>query len=100
MRLLLDHPDLVDFALAELAHWRDWSVRDRVLKLYDEKQFDVSAIKRAVIRYFFLCARDVSADAKTDPPHAAEAKRHVEEFRRRDPQLVADVERFLVLFIE
>ncbi|MEX0703349.1 MAG: hypothetical protein WD069_14740 [Planctomycetales bacterium] len=97
MRLLLDHPDLVDFAIAYLTRWKDWSVRDHVLKLYGAAEFDIPPVKRAIIRYFLLCARDVSADAKTNPPHVAEAKRRLEDFRRRDPQLVADVERLLDL---
>lgn len=98
VRLLLDRPDLADFAIHDLARWKDWSVRDRVFALYDRKEFDVSAIKRAIIRYFMSCERDRPADATTDPPHVADAKERLEELRRRDPKLVSDVERIFSFF--
>ncbi|MEX0715928.1 MAG: hypothetical protein WD066_05045 [Planctomycetaceae bacterium] len=94
VRLLLDRSDIVDFAISDLAWWKDWSVRERIFALYDKQNFDIPPIQRAIIRYFLLCERDVPADAKTDPPHVADAKRRLAELRRRDPKLVSDVERF------
>ncbi len=34
MRGLLDHPDLADLVIADLARWEDWSVLDRLMKAY------------------------------------------------------------------
>ncbi|MEX1095919.1 MAG: hypothetical protein WED34_07710 [Planctomycetales bacterium] len=94
MRIVLERSDLADFAIADLARWKDWEIQDRVMELYGAKDFDAAAIKRAIIRYFLTCARDVPAGATTDPPHVAKAKAHLETLKKRDPKLVADVERF------
>lgn len=34
MRILLDRPELADLVIADLARWKDWEIRDRLMSLY------------------------------------------------------------------
>ena len=98
MRLLLARPVLADVVIADLARWKDWAVLEEVMKLYGDPEFDIPAIKRAIIRYMFAAMKDVPKDApETDPlpAHAAAAKKHLKTLRAKDPRRVKDVERFL-----
>jgi hypothetical protein len=98
MRLLLDRPELADLVIADLARWKDWSVQDRLVKLYGVEPYDIPAIKRAVVRFLLVAAKDRPADAEQpDPPHVAQAKLHLAELRKRDPKTVEDAERFFFL---
>jgi hypothetical protein len=91
MRLFLDRPDLADIAIADLARWRDWKSLDRIIGLYGQGPFNVPAIKRAIIRYLYSCAE--SKPTAVRPEQASSARGHLAELRRKDPKLVADVER-------
>lgn len=93
MRLLLDRPDLADLVIADLTRWKDWSVQDRLLAMYGTAEYDHGTIKRAIIRYCLTCARDIPPAATEEPPHVTKAKEHLETLRKRDPKLVAEVER-------
>jgi hypothetical protein len=98
MRLLLERPDVADLAIADLARWKDWSVVDRLMELYDAEGFNVPPTKKAIIRYLLVCSRDdTTAPDGTRNPHAAEAKQLLEGLRKRDPKTVAEAERFFVL---
>ncbi|RMG37894.1 MAG: hypothetical protein D6725_08225 [Planctomycetota bacterium] len=94
MRLLLDRPELTDLVIADLARWKDWSVRERLLKIYGREPYDVPAIKRAIVRYFLVCAKD-NPDKRNPPPaHVVDAQRALKELRARDPATVRQAERF------
>lgn len=94
MRIVLEQTELADFAIADLARWKDWEIQDRVMALYGAKGYEAAAIKRAIIGYFLACVRDMPAGATQPPPHVVKARAHLEELRKRDPKLVSDVERF------
>ncbi|MBW3539209.1 MAG: hypothetical protein KY476_02970 [Planctomycetes bacterium] len=95
MRTLLDRSELADLVIADLARWQDWSVQDRLMKLYGTEGYDIPSVKRAVVRYLLVCSRDKGegADAKV-PEHAAKAQAHLDELRKTDPRTVRDAERF------
>ncbi len=95
MRMLLDRPELADLVIADLARWKDWSVEDRLMKLYDQEGYDIPTIKRAIVRYMLVASKDTAKDDERNPPkHVASAKEHLETLREKDPVTVKQAERF------
>ncbi len=82
---LLDQPDLADLAIQHLRKWKRWEMTGRVLALHPLAPFNQEGIVRRAIVRFAVCSP------------TAEAKRFVEEQRRRDPDLVGSVEECLEL---
>lgn len=98
MRLLLDKPNLVDLVIADLARWKDWSVIERLTKLYGAEDYEAGAIKRAIIRYLTAATRDVPKEpSEKAGPHVTMATACLAELRKRDPETVIETERFLRL---
>ena len=107
MRILLERPELADLVIADLARWKDWSIHDRLMSMYDDKAFNVPAIKRAVVRYMLACSKDLpkknnaNGDATSTagplPKHVQDAMTHLAALRKRDPKTVMDAERFFFL---
>jgi len=99
MRILLERPELADLVIADLARWKDWSIQGRLMTMYDDKAFNVPAIKRAVVRYMLVCTKDVpkGGTAGPLPKHVQNAMKHLAVLRKRDPKTVTDAERFFFL---
>ena len=99
MRILLERPELADLVIADLARWKDWSIQNRLMTMYDEKAFNVPAIKRAVVRYMLVCTKDIPKGAAAGPlpKHVQDAMKHLAALRKRDPKTVTDAERFFFL---
>lgn len=98
MRILLDRPELADLVIADLSRWKDWSVADRMMELYGAKEYDIPSIKRAIVRYFLVCAKDLpEGENVPEPKHVATAKRYLAELREKDPKTVKEAERFFFL---
>jgi hypothetical protein len=92
MRLLLNDKGLQDYVIPALADGKDWSVQDRLMKLYPD---GIPATKRAIIRYIMACSKDVPKNAPDKvPEHATTACKYLEELRKNDPKRVEEVERF------
>lgn len=89
MRLLLDRPDIIDLAIADLARWKDWEIQDQLLAIYDQKEYEIPSVKRSIVRYF-LAASKMAKDEK----HVTLAKKHLETLRKKDPKTVKQSERF------
>ncbi|MEX0715112.1 MAG: hypothetical protein WD066_00925 [Planctomycetaceae bacterium] len=98
MRSFLDRPDLADLVIADLARWKDWSVQDKLLAMYGAEEYDVGSVKRAIVRYFLVCAASAPKDDPNPPAHVASARKHLVDLRARDPKIVQEAERFF--FIE
>lgn len=100
MRSLLERPELADLVIADLARWKDWEIQDRLMEMYDQKEFQIPSIKRAIVRYFFYCGKDVprNDDGTTgDPPaHAVKAQKNLQALEEKDPRTVRDAKRYLV----
>jgi len=106
MRILLDQPDLADLAIADLARWKDWSIQDRLMAMYDDKNFQVSPIKKAIVRFMLVSSKDLPKDAPkdaakdapegspVDSSHVAKALKHLKTLRKKDPKTVQSAERF------
>ncbi len=100
MRLFLDKPELCDLAIVQLVRWKDWSLHDRLMLLYDDNRVLVPATRRAIVRYLLLSSmekEDVDSDSKeVRPAHAIKAEELLKVLEERDPKTVADVKRFVV----
>ena len=68
MRMLLDRPELADLVIADLARWKDWTVQNRLMKLYGQEGYDIPSIKRAIVRYMLVCSKDQAKDDEQNPP--------------------------------
>ena len=127
MRELLDRPELADLVVADLARWEDWSVQDRLMKLYGEGDYAIPSVKRAIVRYLLTAAKvqppkvEVAKkdDPKTDevkqdevkkddpaaikpkteelPAFALQARENLEKLKEKDPKTVKEAERFFFL---
>ncbi len=95
MRILLDRPDLAELVIADLARWKDWSVRDHLMELYHSEEYDVPAVKRAIVRYLLVCKKDKPKDEEADTPeHVVAAGEYLAQLRKQDPKTVKEAERF------
>lgn len=97
LRVQLDDPELNDVVINCLARWKDWSVRDRLMKSYGRKNFTRPATKRAIVRYFLLCERDLPQKKPAKPPaHVLSARKYLRTLRRIDPRTVNLAERWFI----
>ncbi len=98
MRLLLGRPELADLAISDLARWNDWSVADRLMELYNDEDFDIPSIKRAIVQYYFLATRLPPDDERAPPREtAARCAEHLAQIRKIDLETVRRAERFFFL---
>ncbi len=95
MRILLERYEITDLVISDLVRWKDWSIQDKLMKMYGEGDFNIPPIKRAIARYMLLSTRlptDATADAKV-PEHIERGRKYVEELRQKDLKTVSEVER-------
>ncbi|TXT38085.1 MAG: hypothetical protein FD138_476 [Planctomycetota bacterium] len=122
MRELLDRPELADLVVADLARWEDWSVQERLMKLYGEGDYAIPSVKRAIVRYLLTAAKvqppkvevaktdqpkedetkkTVPADIKPKPDElpesAVQARANLDKLREKDLKTVKEAERFFFL---
>lgn len=93
MRIIIDRPDLADIAITDLARWRDWSIQDRLIELFDHKEYQSEHVKRAIISYTIAASHDLPKESKTVPGHVAKARQHLETLRKKDSKTVKRAER-------
>ena len=96
MRILLDRPELADLVIADLARWKDWSVMEQLMALYDAEEYNVPSVKRAIVRYMLTCSKDVPKGAEP-PEHALAAEKSLAVLREKDPRTVKEAERFFII---
>jgi hypothetical protein len=82
---LLDQGDIADLAIDDLRKWSRREMTDRVLALQSQQAYEVPIIRRAILR-FCLSAKAVPA-----------AEQYVAAQRKKDAQMVSDVEELLKL---
>ena len=94
MRLLLDRPELADLAILQLVRWKDWSLHDRLMLIYDDDRVVANATRRAIVLYLLLSSKekgDVDSDGKTvRPAHAIKAEGLLKTLEERDPKTVVE----------
>lgn len=100
MQILLDRPELADLVITDLARWKDWSIQDRLMAMYDDEKFSIPAIRRAIVRYLYYCSQDkgeatgeeVAAPTET----ALKAQENLKILEEKDPKTVGDAKRYLI----
>jgi hypothetical protein len=81
---LLDQSDIADLAIEDLRKWGCWDACEHILGLQTKKTHDAPIIRRAILRYALSCP-----DAR--------AAAFVKDSRKRDPEMVKDLEEILKL---
>ena len=97
MRVLLERPELADLVIADLSRWEDWEVTDRLIAMYDEEDFSIPSIKRAIIRFLLVCSSETTVSAGESPEEATKAAKALEEIQEKDPKIYRDAKRFFRL---
>ena len=72
---MLDRPELADLVIPDLARWEDWTVMDRLVKLFKTADEKTSWVRVPVINYLRACP-------------LPEAKKHLAELEKIDPDAV------------
>ena len=52
---LLDRPRLADLVIPDLARWEDWSVMDRLVKLFEKSEGKTSWVRIPIVNYLKAC---------------------------------------------
>jgi hypothetical protein len=60
LRRFLDYPKYADLVIPDLARWQDWSVTDRVMELYRDKENDAPFVRDPAAKYMRLCPLPVA----------------------------------------
>lgn len=95
MRVLLKRPDLADMVIADLARWQDWDVADEVVALYDNEDYAIPSIKRAIVRYLLVCEQSEKPQGDAEPSdHVKLARKTLAEIEEKDPKIYRDAKRF------
>jgi hypothetical protein len=98
MRILLDNPQIADLVITDLARWKDWSIQDRLVAMYDEEAFAIPSIRRAIVRYLYYCSLEKGEPAGdgtvTRPDYAVQAEAHLKAIELKDPKTVSDAKRY------
>jgi hypothetical protein len=81
LHCLLDRPELADLVIPDMARWEDWSQVERLVKLFKEADTKSSWVRVPIINFLRACPNP-------------EAKLHLEELARIDPEAVKRAETF------
>ncbi|MFV2065831.1 MAG: hypothetical protein ACC645_02555 [Pirellulales bacterium] len=57
MRYLLDHPDLADQIIPDLARWQDWSVLDRMAELFKKSDEQSRWVRIPIVNYLRVASK-------------------------------------------
>lgn len=95
MRLLLNHPDVSDLVISDLARWQDWEIVDRLMEIYKDDEYDIPTIKRSIIRFMVFCGNSAPKDGPV-PAHVKKANQYLAELEMTDAKLVREAKRFLL----
>ena len=60
LRKFLDYPKYADLVIPDLARWQDWTVADRVMELYRDKENMAPFVRDPAAKYMRLCPLPVA----------------------------------------
>jgi hypothetical protein len=80
--VMLEQGQLADVAVEDLRRWQLWDLTGDVLALYGKKGYDAPVVQRALVRYALSCPE-------------TPARRFLDDLRRKDPEVVKEVEESL-----
>ena len=63
LRLLLEQPKLADLVIPDLARWQDWSVLEKLVKIFKEAQADNIFVREPIVTYLRACPLPEAAAA-------------------------------------
>jgi hypothetical protein len=100
IKLLLEYPDLT--------RWKNWSFHQRLMSMFDEKEFQAGSIRRAIVRYM-LCGHaggrsnirfSIGHDSQTESGHLGNegsedlpGRRTIHEFSAGTATVIRQVDR-------
>lgn len=100
MHLLLERKEMADLVITDLARWKDWSIQDRLMEMYSDEDFEIPAIRRAIVRYLYYCSQEKNepgADGtRTSTAEAIKAEANMKRLEELDPKTVGDAKRYLI----
>lgn len=100
MHLLLERKEMADLVITDLARWKDWSIQDRLMTMYGDENYDIPAIRRAIVKYLYYCSQEKNepgADGtRTSTKDALKAEANIKLLEVRDPKTVNDARRYLI----
>lgn len=100
MHLLLERKEMADLVITDLARWKDWSIQDRLMTMYSDENYDIPAIRRAIVRYLYYCSQEKNepgADGtRTPTDDAVKAEANMKRLEELDPKTVSDAKRYLI----
>lgn len=96
MHELLERPELSDLVIADLSRWEDWSRQDRLMTMYDEDNYAIPSVKRAIIRYLFFASKQTVGETDVPTEAAKTAIKNLNQLELKDPKTVKMTKRFLV----
>ncbi len=80
LRHVLDRPKMADMVIPDLARWEDWSIMERLVKMFKEANTDeTSWVRTPIISYLQACPKP-------------KAKKYITELREIDPEAVKRAE--------
>ena len=82
VRLLLDRPKMADMIIPDLARWEDWSVMERLVKMFKDADEETNWLRVPVISYLRACP-------------LPKAKKYIDELREIDSEAVRRADFFL-----
>lgn len=89
MRILLNHPDLADLIIIDLARWKDWTLLPRLKEMYVQEEYDIPAIKRAIVGYLIETLKQRPEDPAAEvPEYVAQAEEFMKKLEEEDPKTV------------
>ncbi|WP_437188249.1 hypothetical protein SH668x_001686 [Planctomicrobium sp. SH668] len=95
MQLLLKRPNLADLVIVDLARWQDWGTMPHLMELYDNKDYQVPSVKRAIVRFMLIAEKDAPQDGNLPvPEYVTAARKNLEILREKDPKTVKAAERY------
>lgn len=95
MRLLLARPNLADLVIVDLARWNDWDIMPQLMELYDQKEYQVPSVKRAIVRFMLIAEKDAPKEEGAQvSQHVVDARKNLEILREKDPKTVKAAERY------
>jgi hypothetical protein len=84
LRYMLARPQLADLVIPDLARWEDWGSADRMVQLFKESDDESGWVRVPVINFLRACP-------------LPEAKKHLEELAKLDPESMQRANSFFPL---
>lgn len=95
MRTVIKRSELSDLAIIDLARWQDWEAMDEIVSLYGKGDYDVPAIKRAILRFLMTAEKSSPRSSEGEnPSHIAKAQNYLKQIQKRDPQTYQAAKRY------